>query len=53
MFSFHFAPTVSDASLASVHAHPPPVSGHGVEIPHWLQAQAGHGTRHGLIMGDG
>lgn len=51
MFSFHFAPTVSDASLASMRAHPPPVPAHGVKVTHWLQAQAGHGTGHGLIMG--
>lgn len=51
MFSFYFAPTASDASLASMRAHPPPVSAHGVKIPHWLQAQAGLGTGHGLIMG--
>lgn len=49
MFSFHFAPTVSDAFLTSVHIHPPSVSAHRVKITHLLKAQARHGTGHGLI----
>lgn len=49
MFSFHFAPTVSDTFLTSTHAsHPPPGSAHGIKIPLLLKAQARLGTGHGL-----